>query len=128
MVRMTLIEKYRDLFELANEIGLKDPDVKEEDGKLQIKGMTHYQLDANRLWDNIKSHPRWAEEVVADIQAERGDVYGIHTVTKDDTLSLLSKKYLGDARRYMELFEANKDALSGPNIIKVGQKLRIPRP
>ena len=125
---MTLIQKYSDLFELANEIGSKNLHVTEEGGKLRIQGKTQYQLDANRLWDNIKSHPRWAEEVVADIQAERGDIYGVHTVTEEDTLSLLSKKYLGDARRYMELFEANKHVLSGPNMMKVGLKLLIPRP
>jgi nucleoid-associated protein YgaU len=28
----------------------------------------------------------------------------------------------------MELFDANKDTLTDPNLIKVGQKLKIPSP
>jgi nucleoid-associated protein YgaU len=123
---MTLIDKYKDLFQLANTIGLKNPDVKEESGKLKIKGKTEYQLDANRLWDNIKTHGGWEQEIVADIQAERTDVYGVHTVTSGETLSKLAKQYLGDANRYMELFNANKSILTDPNTIKVGQKLTIP--
>jgi nucleoid-associated protein YgaU len=123
---MALMEKYRDLFTLANQIGLSNPDVKEEDGKLKITGKTQYQLDANRLWDNIKTHQNWESEIVADIRAERTDVFGVHTVVSGDTLSKLAKAYLGDAGRYMEIFKANADKLSNPDVIKVGQQLNIP--
>jgi nucleoid-associated protein YgaU len=123
---MALIDKYKDLFQLANTIGMKNPDVKEENGKLIVRGNTEYQLDANRLWDNIKTHGGWEQEIVADIQADRKDVYGVHTVAAGDTLSKLAKQYLGDPNRYMELFNANKGTLTDPNMIKVGQKLTIP--
>jgi hypothetical protein len=39
-------------------------------------GTPEYQLDANRLWDNIKTHAGWENEVVANIQAQRPDVFG----------------------------------------------------
>ena len=123
---MALMEKYNDLFSLANQIGLKDPDVKEDAGKLKISGQTEYQLDANRLWDNIKTHTGWENEIVANIQARRSDVFGVHTVVAGDTLSKLAKSYLGDAKRYMEIFDANTDTLSNPDSIKVGQRLNIP--
>ena len=123
---MALMEKYNDLFTLANQIGLKNPDVKEDAGKLKISGKTEYQLDANRLWDNIKTHPGWEKEIVADIQAQRTDVFGVHTVVAGDTLSKLAKSYLGDPNRYMEIFKVNTDKLSNPDTIKVGQKLNIP--
>jgi len=125
---MTLMDKYKDLFQLANTIGLKNPDVREENGKLTITGQTEYQLDANRLWDSIKTHGGWEQEVIADIQASRKDVCGVHTVNAGDTLSKLAKQYLGDANRYMELFNANKGTLTDPNAIKVGQTLTIPSP
>jgi nucleoid-associated protein YgaU len=125
---MALIDKYKDLFQLANTVGMKNPDVKEENGKLIVRGITEYQLDANRLWDNIKTHGGWEQEIVADIQADRKDVYGVHMVTAGDTLSKLAKQYLGDSSRYMELFNANKGTLTDPNMIKVGQKLTIPAP
>ena len=123
---MALMEKYSDLFALANQIGLKNPDVKEENGKLRISGQTEYQLDANHLWDKIKTHQGWESEIVADIQAQRSDIFGVHTVVAGDTLSKLAKAYLGDAGRYMEIFNANKGTLSNPDQIKVGQRLNIP--
>jgi nucleoid-associated protein YgaU len=120
------MDKYKDLFALANQIGLKNPDVKEEGGKLKVSGQTQYQLDANRLWDNIKTHAGWESEIVANIQAQQSDVYGVHTVASGDTLSKLAKEYLGDAKRYMDIFNANAGTLTNPDAIKVGQKLNIP--
>ena len=123
---MALMEKYSDLFALANQVGLKNPEVNEANGKLKISGQTEYQLDANHLWDNIKTHQGWENEVVANIQAQRSDIFGMHTVVAGDTLSKLAKAYLGDAGRYMEIFKANTDKLSNPDQIKVGQRLNIP--
>ena len=124
---MALLDKYNDLFQLANQIGLQNPDVTEEAGKLKIKGKTQYQLDANKLWDNIKTHQNWENEIVANIQAERKDVFGVHTVAGGETLSKISKAYLGDANRYMEIFNANQGTLTNPDQIKVGQQLLIPQ-
>ncbi len=58
----------------------------------------------------------------------RTDVYGYHTVKSGDTLSAIAKKLLGSANRYTDIFNANKDQLSDPDKIKVGQKLVIPKP
>jgi len=123
---MALMDKYSDLFALANQVGLKNPDVKEDAGKLKITGQTEYQLDANRLWDNIKTHQGWENEIVANIKAQRSDVYGVHTVASGETLSKLAKSYLGDASRYMEIVKANSDTVTDPDKIKVGQRLNIP--
>jgi nucleoid-associated protein YgaU len=49
-----------------------------------------------------------------------------HEVVAGDTLSKIAKKYYGDASLYMQIFEANKDILSNPDLIKIGQRLRIP--
>ena len=125
---MALMDKYKDLFQLANTVGLKNPDVKEEGGKLKISGKTEYQLGANQLWDNIKTHAGWENEIVANIQAERTDAFGVYTVASGDTLSKIAKQYLGDSKRYMEIFNANKGTLTDPDKIKVGQTLTIPKP
>jgi nucleoid-associated protein YgaU len=123
---MALMDKYSDLFALANQLGLKNPDVKEDGGKLKITGQTEYQLEANRLWDNIKTHPGWENEVVANIKAQRTDLFGVYTVESGDTLSKIAKAYLGDSNRYMDIFKANSETLKNPDMIKVGQKLNIP--
>jgi len=49
-----------------------------------------------------------------------------YVVQSGDTLSKLAKKYYGDAMQYPKIFEANRDILSDPNRINVGQRLRIP--
>ena len=52
-----LMEKYSDLFTLANQIGLKNPDAQEDAAKLPIEWQTEYQLDANRLWPTSRRTP-----------------------------------------------------------------------
>ncbi len=50
----------------------------------------------------------------------------IHEVVAGDTLGAIAKRYYGNAGKYMKIFEANRDILKNPDLIKVGQKLRIP--
>ncbi len=123
---MALSDKYSDVLGLAQQLGVKNGNWKEENGKIHMWGTTEYQLDANHIWDKIKEHPGWENEVVADIKAERNDIYGVYEVKAGDTLSKIAKVTLGDANRYQDIFNANTDQLSDPNKIRVGQKLKIP--
>ena len=50
-----------------------------------------------------------------------------YVVQPGDTLSALAQRFYGKASLYPKIFEANRDILSNPNLIKVGQKLRIPK-
>lgn len=54
------------------------------------------------------------------------DATQYHVVVKGDTLSKIAAKYYGDSSLYPQIFEANKDILTDPNKIQIGQKLRIP--
>lgn len=49
-----------------------------------------------------------------------------YTVKSGDTLSKIAKRYLGSARLYPEIFEANRPMLTHPDKIYPGQVLRIP--
>jgi nucleoid-associated protein YgaU len=49
-----------------------------------------------------------------------------HVVKKGESLWKIAEQYYGDGNLYKKIFEANQDILSDPNLIKVGQKLRIP--
>lgn len=49
-----------------------------------------------------------------------------YVVQKGDTLSGISAKYYGKSNQYGKIFEANKNVLTNPSQIKVGQKLLIP--
>jgi len=61
------------------------------------------------------------EPVVEEVSAER-----FYEVVSGDSLGAISQKYYGKASDYMKIFEANRDILDNPDLIKVGQKLKIP--
>ena len=121
-----LKEKYQRVLDLEKELDIKSGDVKEEGGKLKITGTAAYQMDKDLLWDAIKSIPDWDKEVTADFKVANKDILGIYTVNSGDTLSKIAKKYLDNANAYPAIFNLNKDILSNPDQIKVGQRLKIP--
>ena len=49
-----------------------------------------------------------------------------YTVVPGDTLSGIARAKYGDASLYGRIFDANRDEISDPNLIFVGQVLRIP--
>jgi LysM repeat protein len=123
---MSLKEKYAAVLKLGEELNVKAGDVKEEGGKLVIKGMAEYGIDRDHLWDLIKKQAGWETEIVADIKVEKSDIYGHWTVKSGDSLSKIAKDVYDDGSKYMKIFEANKDQLKDPNMIKPGQKLVLP--
>ena len=54
------------------------------------------------------------------------NVEQVYEVVSGDTLGGIAKRFYGNAGQYMKIFEANRDILDNPNLIKVGQKLKIP--
>lgn len=105
-----------------------DGAAEERDGKLYFHGTVQYEDQANKIWDAIKTVPTWRTDIIADIKhvhagAEPAPTY---TVKAGDTLSKIAKELLGNANAYMAIFEANKDQLTDPNKIQVGQVLKVP--
>ena len=49
-----------------------------------------------------------------------------YTVAKGDTLSKIAKHFYGNANKWRAIFEANGDQISNPDLIKIGQVLKIP--
>ena len=49
-----------------------------------------------------------------------------YTVKSGDCLWTIAKKYYGNGAQYMKIYNANKDKISNPNLIYVGQVLTIP--
>jgi nucleoid-associated protein YgaU len=126
--RVALKDKYNDSLEVGKNAGLKNLDAKEEGGKLKISATAEHEFDKNELWQSLKTHAGWENEIQVDVKVEKTDVYGVYTVKSGDTLSKIAKYVYGDANKYPKIFEANKDQLSNPDLIKVGQKLKLPNP
>jgi LysM repeat protein len=123
---MALADKYASVIALAQSFGLKGQEVKEQAGKLAIKGTAEYQLQKDLIWDAIKKQAGWEQEVQADIRVEKTDIFGIWEVKPGDSLSKIAKSAYDDAGKYMKIFEANKNILKDPNVIHPGQKLIVP--
>jgi nucleoid-associated protein YgaU len=49
-----------------------------------------------------------------------------YTVVAGDSLSKIAKELLGDATRWPEIFELNKDQIENPDLIYPGQVFRLP--
>ncbi len=123
-----LKEKYQPVLDVAATLGVKLASVAEEGGKLTVKGASPYQLEKNLVWDKIKTMPGWENELAVDLTVEKTDILGVYAVQSGDSLSKIAKKHLGSADKYMAIFNANTDILKNPDLIKVGQKLKIPNP
>ena len=49
-----------------------------------------------------------------------------YTVGPNDTLWKIAQKVYGDGSKYTKIYEANKDIIKNPNIIRQGQVLKLP--
>lgn len=49
-----------------------------------------------------------------------------HQIVDGDTLGDLAERYLGDAGRYLEIYQANRDVLPSPQVLPIGVELKIP--
>jgi nucleoid-associated protein YgaU len=127
---MGLRDKYSYAIQTAKSFRMQGS-ADERDGKLYFHGTVGSQSEVNKIWDAIKTIPEWQSEIVADIKATGTAAADItaHTyvVRAGDTLSKIAKDTLGDSSAYMDIFNANRDQLSDPNLIRPGQVLKIPQ-
>jgi nucleoid-associated protein YgaU len=135
--------KYQGLIDyIKQETGAHLQNVHLEGGKLLVRATVPSDAAKNRVWDRIKQIDPGFSDLTADIisqggadQAEQtrgrsaagGGGGQTYTVQSGDTLSKIAKQFYGDASKYNRIFEANRDKLSDPDKIQVGQSLTIPQ-
>jgi len=130
---MGLRDKYAYAVQTAKNLKMQGS-ADERDGKLYFRGTVTSQADVNQIWDAIKTIPDWRNDIVADIKATGSaaapapQAPSTYTVKSGDTLSKIAKSQLGDANAYMDIFNANRDQLTDPNVVRPGQVLKIPQP
>lgn len=124
---MSTQAKYQSVLNFGQELGAQFSSLAEENGVLKFAATVHTQYDKNEIWDKIKAVGGDAPaDLVADIRVETNDYYAKYTVVKGDTLGKISKHFYGEAGKYMQIFNANTNILSNPDLIEVGQVLVIP--
>lgn len=62
----------------------------------------------------------------ADTVPADGGGRASYTVQKGDTLSAIAQQHYGKASRWHAIFEANRDQLDDPDLIRPGQVLKLP--
>jgi len=110
-----------------------------QDNKLVLRAAAGSEQIKNSIWDQIKRVDKTYADLMADISvdpslapkpapaaAPAAAAVKTYTVQAGDNLSKISKQFYGDASKYMKIFDANKDQLKDPNMIKPGQVLKIP--
>lgn len=49
-----------------------------------------------------------------------------YTIVSGDSLSKIAKHFYGDANKWRQIFEANRDVIKDPDMIHPGQTIKIP--
>jgi LysM repeat protein len=126
--------KYASVLNLVQQKGVRLTHLHVQDNKLVMTGDAPNQDIINEIWNQIKAVDPTYSDLAAEFKvdsslpqpapaAAAGQKY---TVVAGDSLSKIAKHLYGDANKYMKIFEANKDKLSDPNKIQIGQELVIP--
>jgi LysM repeat protein len=132
-----LKQKYQTVLNTIEQQNVKLQNLHIEGDKLFIRGTAPSEQAKNAIWDQIKLVDPNYSDLTADITVEapqhRAAAVGgaetsgqTYTVKSGDTLSKISQQFYGSANEYMRIFYANRDKLSDPDKIQVGQQLIIP--
>ena len=121
----------KNAYAISTAKGKFDGSAQEENGKLHFVGSVKTEEEKNEIWNAIKTIPDWKNDIIADIKVTGGGTAAAssgktYTVKAGDTLSKIAKDHLGNANAYMKIYEANRDQLSNPDLIKPGQVLKLP--
>ncbi|MBD3246561.1 MAG: LysM peptidoglycan-binding domain-containing protein [Candidatus Omnitrophica bacterium] len=66
------------------------------------------------------------EVVIPEEMVSADPEYEIYTVQKNDTLQKISMKFYGTTKKWMKIYDANKDLLKSPDQIYPGKNIRVP--
>jgi nucleoid-associated protein YgaU len=87
------------------------------------------QLPASRqpiATTDAAAAPTASSTAASIASAARPTSVGTVTVGSGDTLYRIAERTLGDGNRWRELYEANRDTLTSPDVLRAGMSLRIP--
>ena len=118
-----LKSRYSSVLKKGEQVGLRLENLHIQDEKLFVRGAVPSEFAKNQIWDEIKRVNASLSDITAEINVKSGEAY---TVQSGDTLSRIAKRFYGDANLYPKIFEANRDQLSDPDKIRIGQALKLP--
>ena len=108
--------------------GVQDIKADFKDGVVTLTGASDDPAAVEKailMVGNIKGVKEVVNDTNQQLQDESQQVE-YYLIQSGDTLSKLAQKFYGDANVYNRIFEANKEVIKNPDLIFVGQKIRIP--
>ena len=151
-----LKNKYQPALQAMQDDGVVLSHVHLAGGKLFVQGVAPSQDVKNDVWNKIKAidanygdltcdlsvEADPPQDLTVDDNSEQEDAPAVaaaaaggtatdvtirtYVVKPGDSLSKIARQFYGDANEYNQIFEANRDQLSRPDRIDVGQVLVIP--
>ncbi len=107
------------------------------DGTATLFGTAHSYADREKavlLAGNIKGVEKVDDRLTVSAQTPQQEIASQQTaqpnfvtIEKGDTLSKIAQQQYGDASRWREIFEANKEVIEDPDKIYPGQTIRVPK-
>lgn len=125
---MALRAKYQQLIDTANQSGVTNLQVREQDTVLYIDGNAPSEEVKKSLWDLFnKIDPDYRSgDLVLNVNVfgeENNNTVQEYVVVKGDSLSKIGEKY---GVKWKDIYELNKDTIKDPDLIQPGWKLKIP--
>lgn len=80
---------------------------------------------AGKALKNIVGEVNVPKSSIEQVSSSVSEVRTV-TVLEGENLYRIAQRIYGSGRRYLELYEANKDTIKDPNIVRLGQVLRLP--
>ena len=123
-----LKSKYASVLNAISQQGVQLTHVHIQDNKLYIEGAAGSEAIKNRIWDQVKLVDSSLSDITLNLSVDPSlaPKQKTYTVVAGDSLSKIAKQYYGNVNQYMKIYEANRNVLSDPNVVKIGQVLVIP--
>lgn len=131
--------KYKAALDTIQNEGVHLTHLHVQDNKLFIQGAAPSEEVKNDVWNQIKAIDSSFSDLTCDLSIDSSlpqpqkaatssgtGTTRTYKVQSGDTLSKIAQQYYGSANSYNRIFEANRDKLSSPDKIQVGQELVIP--
>lgn len=134
--------KYTPVLDTIKQKGVVLAHLNMQDDKLFMEGAAPSEDIKNDVWNQIKAVDASYSDLICNLtvdtslpqpaapapvaEAASEAAPRTYTVKPGDTLSGIAKEFYGHGSEYMKIFNANKDKLTNPDVIRDGEELVIP--
>jgi LysM repeat protein len=118
------------LFDTDMKVSLENYEIKESanegfDVVVSVK-LKQYRTFGTKTCNIVSENTVSVEDTRPTDNSPEPSTNKTYTIVVGDTLCGIAKKFYGDGSKYTVIYEANKDKIKNPNVIRAGQVLTIP--